>query len=122
MMRQNFHLIISTIIVCAVALVYGFQPSLLFDVTISSTDEHTVFKALMGIYLGFSILWIAGMFKKSLWRTATMSNLVFMLGLAFGRILSMTLDGIPSPLFVCGAFGELLLGTYSIFQLKRFAD
>lgn len=119
MIVKHLHLIISIVIVLAVSLVYGFQPNLLFEVTINSTDEHNIFKAIMGLYLGFSVLWIVGLFLDRFWKTATVSNIVFMLGLAFGRIISMLLDGFPTTVFVVGTIGELVLGLFAYYQLKR---
>lgn len=115
--RKNVHLSISILIVIPVALVYGFQPQLLFDVTINSIDEANIFKAIMGFYLAFSSLWILGIFKQNYWNSATTSNMFFMFGLALGRIISLMFDGIPSSLFVLGTFGELVLGLYALLQL-----
>jgi hypothetical protein len=119
MIQKELHLIISAGIVFTVALVYGFQPTLLFDVQISSTDEHNILKSIMGLYLGFSTLWIIGILKPALWKTATISNIIFMLGLAFGRIISLFIDGIPSSVFILGTFGELILGFYGCYQIKK---
>lgn len=120
MIYQKLHLIISVGIVFAVAFVYGFQPTLLFEVQISSIDEHNILKAIMGLYFGFSTLWIIGIFKSTFWKTATISNIVFMLGLAIGRIISLFVDGIPSGVFVLGTFGELVLGLYGWYQFKKY--
>jgi hypothetical protein len=116
---KKSHLIISCLIVIPVAFVYGFQPDLLFDVMLNSIDEANIFKAIMGLYLGFSALWILGILKPNLWKTATISNAIFMLGLAFGRIISMIYDGMPSMLFVIGTVGELVLGLFALYLLKK---
>ena len=116
---KNLHLIISTLIVALIAIVYGFQPNMVFDVSINSIDEANIFKAVMGLYLAFSMLWILGIFQISLWKTATVSNIVFMLGLSFGRIISILLDGIPTAVFVVGTIGELVLGLFAYYQLKK---
>jgi hypothetical protein len=92
---------------------------MVFDVTINSIDEANIFKAIMGLYLAFSLLWIIGIFQISLWKTATVSNIIFMLGLAFGRIISILLDGIPTTVFVVGTIGELVLGLFAYYQLKK---
>ncbi|WP_225318030.1 DUF4345 domain-containing protein [Flavobacterium luteum] len=117
--RKNLNLIISIFIVIPVALVYGFQPDLLFDITINSIDEANIFKAIMGLYLCFSALWIIGILKPAFWKIATVSNMVFMLGLAFGRSISILSDGMPSTLFVLGTIGELVLGIYASYLLKK---
>ena len=115
---KNLHLIISSIIVFLAAIIYGFRPDLLFDVKINSIDEANIFKAIMGLYLGFGSLWILGIVNKNYWKTATTSNMIFMLGLGFGRIISLIFDGIPSTIFVLGTVGELILGFYALYQLK----
>jgi hypothetical protein len=106
-------------IVIAVALVYGFQPNLLFDIQPNSIDEHNVYKAIMGIYLAFASFWCLALIRKHYWKTATLSNMIFMLGLAFGRLVSFVMDGIPSSLLFVGFFGELVLALYGIVQLKK---
>jgi len=42
-----------------------------------------------------------------------------MLGLAFGRTISMISDGIPSLIFVTGILGEVTLGLYSFMIWKK---
>ncbi|MEK8180487.1 DUF4345 domain-containing protein [Flavobacterium buctense] len=116
---KNLHLIISIIVVIPVGCIYGFYPDFLFEVTLNSIDEANIFKAIMGLYLGFSILWILGILKPSLWKVATVSNIIFMLGLAFGRIFSIIFDGIPTTIFVLGIIGELALGFYALIQLQK---
>jgi hypothetical protein len=74
----------------------------------------------MGLYLAFASLWILGIFKNDYWKTATITNILFMLGLGFGRIISIIFDGIPSTIFILGTIGELVLGFYGWYQLKIF--
>lgn len=115
---SNLHLAISAIIVLPMALIYGFQPNLLFDVSINSLDQSNIFKAMMGLYIGFASLWILGIFNQNYWKAASISNMIFMIGLGFGRIVSIIIDGIPCYLFVLGTVGELILGFYAFYQLK----
>jgi hypothetical protein len=116
---KNLHLIISVIIVIPVALVYGFKSDLLFDLQINSIDQANVFRAIMGLYLGFGSLWIMGIFKNDYWKMATVSNMCFMLGLGFGRIISLFFDGFPSTIFIIGTIGELVLGFYAFYILNK---
>lgn len=115
---QKIHLIISVIIVVPVAFVYAFYPDSQFELFPKTADELNFYKAIMGLYLGFSIIWILGVFKSSMLKTAIITNLVFMLGLGFGRLLSMAVDGLPTFGFMFGTFAELFLGTYGIWVLK----
>jgi hypothetical protein len=116
---KNISLIISALIVVPIGIIYGFQPNLLFDIHVNSIDEHNVFKAIMGIYYSFAIFWTIGILNQKYWETAIVSNFIFMFGLAFGRIVSLYSDGIPSYLFVFGTIGEILLGFYSFIIWKR---
>ena len=115
----NLHLTISIFIVFNIALIYGFKPDLWFDVKVLTTDEHSVFKAIMGVYIAFSSLWFVGIIREKFWQMATISNFLFMLGLAFGRMISLLFDGIPSTIFLLGTIGELTLGFYAFYQFKN---
>jgi hypothetical protein len=111
----KIHLIISICIVLPVAFVYGFNPGLCFDIDLKTTDAQNAFKAFMGVYLGFAGLWSLGILQSKYLRVALVSHVVFMLGLGFGRLLSLLWDGTPSMLFVLGTFGELILGGYGLW-------
>ncbi|WP_299672328.1 DUF4345 domain-containing protein [uncultured Polaribacter sp.] len=121
--KQDFinkiHLIISVCIVIPVSFVYGFNPSLKFDIQLQTIDEHNFFKAIMGLYLGFSILWILGVFKNQYLKMAIGTNIIFMLGLGFGRVLSIFIDGAPTFNYIFGTFAELFLGCYGIWVLRK---
>lgn len=83
---NKIRLIISACIVIPTAFVYGFDPGLSFDMALETIDEHNFYKAIMGLYLGFSALWLLGVFKSHYLKTALITNLVFMLGLGFGEL------------------------------------
>ncbi|MBO6605323.1 DUF4345 domain-containing protein [Psychroserpens sp.] len=115
---MKIHLIISVIIVVPVAILYGFFPDALLELSPETLDEQNFNKAVMGIYVAFSTLWTAALFNKSYLKTALISNVLFMLGLAFGRLMSVLVDGVPSNRYAFGLFGELLLGIYGLWVLK----
>ena len=116
---NNLHLLISSFIIIPVGLVYGFAPNLLFDINLNSVDEHDVFKAVMGLYIAFGILFILGIFDSKFWKSATIANAFLMFGLSSGRILSLFSDGIPSAIFCIGILGEIILGAYALYQYKK---
>ena len=118
MIITKVHLVISVLVVIPVAFLYGFNPRLKFDIHLDTVDELNAFKAIMGLYLGFSILWLLGVFKRSYLKLALVSNMIFMLGLGFGRLLSLALDGTPTFAYVFGTVGELVLGFYGFWVLK----
>lgn len=114
----KIHLIISVMIVIPAAILYGFNQQLIFDISAVTNDEHSAFKAISGLYLGFSLLWILGVFNSSFLKTALISNVVFMLGLGLGRCFSIVIDGFPGTFFLYGTVGEMILGIYGIWVLK----
>ena len=119
---RNLHLGIASLTIILVGLSYGLCPNcilpFLFDFKVKSVDLSHVFRAMMGLYLGFASYWIIGVFKFEHWRNATLSNIIFMGGLAFGRMLSILVDGIPSVLFLIGTIIEILFMLWGINNLK----
>ena len=76
-------------------------------------------KAIMCLYLGISLFWILGIWKIEYWKSATQLNVLFMLTLATGRVLSMVSDGLPTKGYIFGVIAEFVLGIFSIYQLKK---
>lgn len=123
---KNLHLIIATAIVIPIALVYGFYPSkvlpYLFDFEVKTTDLTNIFRAIMGIYLAFALFWIIGIKKQEYWQAATISNFLFMGGLAIGRSISFINDGFPSALLFWGTIGEMVLAAWAYYQFRLEKD
>ena len=117
--KQNIGLLISILIVVPVAIEYGFKPDFQFELYPKTTDEHSFFKAIMGLYIGFSAVWFMAIVKPNFLKIAIVTNVIFMLGLGFGRIMSILIDGLPTSGYVYGTIGELVLGFYGVFILKR---
>ncbi|WP_412476682.1 DUF4345 domain-containing protein [Flavobacterium sp. TBRC 19031] len=117
--RQNLHLYISIPVVTTAALVYGFQPDLLFEVSAQTTDESNIYKATMGLYLCFAAFWFIGLKQSSYWKAATISNMLFMLGLGLGRLISFVTDGMPSVILLLGTIGESTLAVYAYLLLRK---
>ena len=118
-LTTKVHLIISVFVVVPVAFFYGINPVSLLDVDVNTIDEHNLFKAIMGLYLGFSALWVLGIFKSNYLKAALISNLIFMFGLGFGRVIGALIDGIPSFGYFFGTIAELVLGFYGLWVLKN---
>jgi len=92
----KIHLVVSVLVVFPVAIVYGFFPDIEFELYPKTMDEHNFYKAIMGLYIGFSMVWVLGILKDNYLKTALITNIVFMLGLTFGRAVSMVYDGMPT--------------------------
>ena len=118
--KQNIHLWISVPIVFAAGLSYGFFPENFLELQPNSADEQNFHKAITGLYFGCAFLWVLGLLKKSLFRTALLSHIFFMVPMGIGRLISIIMDGIPSTLYVYGTIGELVLGLYGLWVLITF--
>lgn len=109
----------SVLIVFFAAIIYGFYPHL-FTIFPTSVNELAVLKSIMGLYFACTTLWVMGLYYQDYWKTATICNAFFMLGLGFGRCISFLVDGLPSVFFILGTIGEFVLGFYALLQLKKF--
>ncbi|MFT3823929.1 MAG: DUF4345 domain-containing protein [Chitinophagaceae bacterium] len=121
-----YHLVISVIILLPIAITYGIAPDLtlpgFFDFRIETTDLKNVFRAIMGLYMSMIALWILGILKRKYWFMATVANVLFMSGLGLGRLISLALDGTPSPKFFIGMLLEFLLAAWGIYNLKHYKN
>ncbi len=121
---KNIHLVISTIIILPVAIAYGVSPKtvlpVLFDFKAGTTDLTNIFRATMGLYLAMCSLWITGIFKPGFWFTATIVNILFMGGLAFGRLISLAADGLPSVYLLTGLILESTLAIWGLINLRVY--
>ena len=120
---KNLHLGLCSLIVTGVGFAYGISPNKIlpffFDFNVDSIDLNNVFRAIMGLYLGLAFYWIIGIFKPEYWRNATLICIIFMGGLAFGRIVSIIFDGIPSLPFSIGTILEILFMFWGIENLNK---
>jgi hypothetical protein len=120
--RQIF-LLIAAVGLVPIAISYGLMPqkslNFLFDFSVSDTNSIHIFRAIMGLYLAQSLFWIIGVFKAQLRQAALYSLIVFMLGLAVGRILSIIIDGIPHWLLIVYLLLELSFGVTGLFLVNK---
>lgn len=121
---KEWHLGISAFIVISVSFVYGGNPSEflpeVFGFEVYNLELKNIFRAIMGLYIAFGCYWLFGISKASHWRSATISNVLFMGGLAFGRLISTLFDGV-SPQFTVGLILETLMMLWGINNLKMDA-
>lgn len=122
---QNLHLLVSAVLIVIIALVYGFAPAKLVpalgDFQSGSHDVQNFFKAIMGLYLATAAYWVLGATRPAYWRGATVLNILLMVGLVAGRLLSIVLDGPPAPPMYIGLGLELLLGAWGLVSLRWYA-
>ena len=101
---QSIFLVVTAIGLMPVALSYGIIPGKslpwLFGIDATGVNTRHIFRALMCLYLALVAFWILGAMKPSIKVPALWSLVVFMLGLAIGRVASLIIDGWPHPLLV----------------------
>ena len=119
---QVIFLLVTAAGLVPIALIYGIAPEktlpLLFGIDASGVDTRHIFKAFMGLYLALVGFWIAGAVKPDLRHPALWSLVIFMVGLACGRILSLLLDGWPSGLLIFYLLLEIGFGAMGWWLLK----
>ena len=123
---SRFYLLFSAAGLFPIALSYGVAPAgvlpAVLDVAVEGTDLTHIFRAVMGLYLAMIVLWILGAFRPELTRVALISEVAFMFGLAFGRVLSILADGVPSLLLVAYTALEVVMGFWGILILKSLPE
>ena len=121
----RFYLLFSAAGLVVIALSYGVAPAeilpKLLDVTVDGTDLTHIFRAIMGLYMGMIVLWVLGAFQANLTGAAVIAEIVFMIGLFLGRVLSIIVDGVPSILLVLYAILEITMGLWGVLVLKKLS-
>ena len=69
-----------------------------------------------------TLLWVLGALRPKFTRAAVLAEVVFMFGLASGRVLSILVDGIPSLLLVAYLALEVAMGSWGVVILKKLND
>ena len=72
----------------------------------------------MGLYLAMVVFWLLAARNEALRLPALCSVIVFMLGLAAGRALSIVVDGWPTPLLTIYLVLEIGFGVVAISLVK----
>jgi amino acid permease len=123
MNKQKIFLLSASIGLFPIALSYGAAPgqslSALFSFSVDTVNETHIFRAVMGLYLAFVVFWLMGVKDDKLTRPAIMGLVVFMLGLALGRTLSLLVDGPAHWLLMAYALIEYLFAFVGIRLLKN---
>lgn len=106
-----------------IALTYGLAPAtllpLIVDIPVTTIDAKHVFRAIMGLYLGMASFWGIGIYSPQFSKAAVISAVCFMLGLAFGRAVSLLADGVASPVLLIYLGLESVMAALGILVLRR---
>jgi Domain of unknown function (DUF4345) len=120
---MKLFLLVAGVFLIPVALSYGVDPAatlpMSMNVTVEGTDETHIFRALMGLYLGMVAFCIIAAFTPAWQHVAVIWAVFFAYSLAIGRIISLSVDGIPSPMLLFYLAVELVVGSWGLFVLAR---
>ncbi|MDB9934772.1 DUF4345 domain-containing protein [Gammaproteobacteria bacterium] len=120
--KESFFLVFVAIGVFFASLGYGFLPSLtmpfLYDIEVTNTNLLNILRAISGLYIALVTFWILGAYNSNLQLPALWSLTIFMTGIALGRVVSILIDGLPSPIFIFYLFIEIISGLIGYALLK----
>jgi len=123
MKLQSVFLLVAVLGLTPIALSYGYAPVIsmdyLFGIDASSINVTHIFRAVMGLYLALALFWVSGALIKQYRLPALYSLVVFMLGLAAGRVISLVLDGMPHWLLFVYLILELGFGLVGIKMIHK---
>lgn len=121
---MRLYLLAAGLILVPPALSYGVNPAAVLpetmDITVAGTDQTEMLRAVMGLYLGMTAFCVIAALLRPEWRhVATIWTVFFMYSIASGRILSLIVDGMPSPILLMYLIIELTAGTVGLYVLAH---
>jgi hypothetical protein len=124
MQLKKVLLVLSFVTVCVIALLYGISPQWFFDTFLVtsqklSIDQSHILRAVMMLYVARGLFWLYCAFSDRYRDAGIIVIAVFCGGLVAGRILSVIVDGIPSPILILYIFMELSLVPVCIWLMRR---
>jgi hypothetical protein len=123
MKKESFFLVFVAIGVFSVSLGYGFLPTLtmpfLYDIEVTNINLLNILRAISGLYIALVIFWIFGAYNSNLQLPALWSLTIFMTGIASGRVASILIDGLPSPIFIFYLFLEIIFALRGYTLIKK---
>jgi hypothetical protein len=97
--------------IAAIGVIYLFTPQTLlsvYGIELQSASEANLYRSgYGGLFLAFSLVFASGAIAPRRARTAQLTMLAFMGGLAGGRLVSLVADGWPHPLLTAILVVEL---------------
>jgi hypothetical protein len=119
---MRFYLLLAVFLIVPIALNYGLAPAATLpkalDIAVSGTDLTHIFRGLMCLYLGAAVFWGIAAFTPSWQRTAVIWVIFFAFSIAAGRVISLIVDGQPSPLLLIYLGLEIAAGLLGLFILR----
>ena len=117
-------LILASVTVTVIALMYGLSPTwfaenLLSDTASISRDQAHILRAIMMLYISLGLFWLICSRSNRLQDSGILVLCIFCGGLAVGRIISILVDGVPSPVLIVYLGMELGMAPICLLLLGR---
>ena len=124
MMIKKGLLIVSFFTISIIGLLYGVSPEWFFktflvDSQPPSIDQSHILRAVMMLYIALGLFWLWSAFSDKYRDAGVLVLCIFCGGLVVGRILSVVVDGMPSPLLILYIAMEISLVPVCIWLLRR---
>ena len=124
MKKESFFLLFIAAGVFPVSLIYGGNPAVsmpsFYDINVDTVNLSNILRAVMGLYISLCTFWVIGARFEKLRLSALWSLVIFMTGVALGRVLSLILDGMPSPLLVFYLVVEIIAAIIGFKLISNF--
>jgi len=119
---KQFFLLFAFFAVSVIALLYGISPNwfarTFFGLDKLDTNITHILRAVMGLYLAFGLFWGFAAFRENLRDAAILTTIVFSAGLVSGRLVSLSIEGLPSPLLIFYMALEFVLIPVAIYVYR----
>ena len=119
--KQGF-LVFAFVTVLTIAALYGISPQwfaqTFLDLPSIPLDVAHVLRAIMGLYLALGLFWLSAAFSDRYRNAAVLTTVLFAGGLVAGRLLSLLVDGRPSPILLVYVAMELVLVPVAVWVFR----
>ena len=111
----------SAFLIVPIALNYGFAPAKTLPMFLTmpdlSTDQTHIYRGIMSLHLGVGLFWAVSAFNPAWQRVAVITVIGFAWSIAAGRLISLAVDGRPSPLLLIYLGIEIFAGLLGLAVL-----
>lgn len=122
-------LIVAFFTILTIGGAYGLSPAWFAQTFLAqpevSVDQAHIFRAVMTLYFALGGLWLYCAFKPELQNSGLVVLALFCGGLVVGRVVSVVIDGLPSPillLYIGMEFGLIPVCLWLIKQPSKNKD
>ena len=117
-------LIFAFFTISIIAVLYGVSPdwffsTLLVDAQSPTIDQSHILRAVMMLYIALGLFWLYAAFNDKYRDAGVLVLGVFCAGLVTGRLLSVIVDGVPSPILILYIIMELGMVPVCIWLLRK---